>query len=73
MRDKDYEVYEFIAEFIKKHGYSPSTREIRDGTSLTSTSTVNHSRDMLVKERWIDFTPRTARSITLREERKEHE
>lgn len=36
-------VYNFIVEFIKKNGYSPSVREICMGTGLKSTSSVyNH-------------------------------
>lgn len=33
-------VYNFIVEFIKKNGYSPSVREICVGTDLSSTASV---------------------------------
>lgn len=40
-------VYDFIVEFITQNGYSPSMREISEGTGLMSTSTVRDHLKML--------------------------
>ena len=39
MKSKD-KVYEYIIEYMKEHQYSPSVRDICEGTGLKSTSTV---------------------------------
>lgn len=38
---KRQEIYFFIVDYIKEHGYAPSYREIGEGVNLKSTSTVN--------------------------------
>lgn len=38
MRQK---IYDFIVQYITKHGYSPTVREIGAGVGLQSTSTVH--------------------------------
>lgn len=40
-------IYSFIVEFITTHGYSPSFKEIADGTGIKSTSTVKEQLFML--------------------------
>lgn len=40
-------VYDFIVKFITSNGYSPSMREISEGTGLMSTSTVREHLKML--------------------------
>ena len=42
-------IYDFIIGFITKNGYSPSIREICNGTNIKSTSTVH--RQLLVLEK----------------------
>ena len=39
MKSKD-KVYEYIIKYMEEHQYSPSIREICEGTGLKSTSTV---------------------------------
>lgn len=59
-------VYNFIVEFIKKNGYSPSVREICVGTDLKSTSSVySHliTLKMLGKIEMKENTPRTIRLV----------
>ena len=34
-------ILEVIVQYIQKHGYSPTTREIGDGVGLKSTATVH--------------------------------
>lgn len=40
-------VYDFIVKFITNNGYSPSMREISEGTGLMSTATVREHLKML--------------------------
>jgi len=40
-------IYYFIVRYVKKHGYSPTIREIGDGVYLSSSSSVhNHLKRM---------------------------
>lgn len=55
-------IYGFIVEFITTNGYSPSLREIAEGTGIKSTSTVKEQLYMLErlgKIRTQEFKPRT--------------
>ena len=38
---KRQEIYFFIIDYIKEHGYAPTIREIGEATQLKSTSTVH--------------------------------
>lgn len=40
-------VYDYIVKFITNNGYSPSMREISEGTGLMSTATVREHLKML--------------------------
>lgn len=41
-------IYDFVVDYIKKHGYPPTVREIGEGVYLTSTSSVHsHLLQML--------------------------
>ena len=40
-------IYDYIVNFITENGYSPSMREISEGTGLMSTSTVREHLKML--------------------------
>lgn len=55
-------IYGFIVEFITTNGYSPSFREIADGTGIKAISTVRDQLYMLEKLGKIhtqEFKPRT--------------
>lgn len=65
LRPSTRKTYEYICEFIRERGYSPSTREIRDGVPLSSTSVSVYHRDQLVKAGLIGYTQDRARSIEL--------
>ena len=55
-------IYGFIVKFITTNGYSPSIREIADGTGIASTSTVKNQLYMLERLGKIhtqEFKPRT--------------
>lgn len=58
-------VYHFLVDFIAENGYSPSVREICEGTDLKSTSSVyNH---LLTLERMgkIHIEPKKTRAISI--------
>ena len=55
-------IYGFIVDFITTHGYSPSLREIAEGTGIKSISTVRDQLYMLEELGKIhtqEFKPRT--------------
>lgn len=55
-------VYDFIVDFITTNGYSPSFREISEGTGIKSTLTVREQLYMLEQLGKIhtqEFKPRT--------------
>lgn len=55
-------IYDFIVDFIITNGYSPSLREIADGTGMKSISSVKDQLYMLKRLGKIhtqDFKPRT--------------
>lgn len=58
-------VYNFLVEFIKKNGYSPSIREICAGTYLGSTASVYHHLVTLKLMGVIDMKENVTRSIRL--------
>lgn len=58
-------VYNFLVEFIKKNGYSPSIREICAGTYLSSTASVYNHLLTLEDEGKIKMKGNAARSIRL--------
>lgn len=58
-------VYNFIVEFIKKNGYSPSVREICIGTNLRSTSSVCNHLLKLKMMGEIDMRENTPRTISV--------
>lgn len=59
-------VYEFLVKFITENLYSPSIREICDGTYLSSTSSVYDHLLTLKKEGRIEvkeYCPRTIKLV----------
>ena len=65
LRPSTQKTYRFIVDYITEKGYSPSTRDIRDGVPLSSTSVAVYHRDQLVKHRLLGYTQDRARSIEL--------
>ena len=58
-------VYNFLVDFIKENGYSPSIKEICVGTNLSSKSSVHDYLVMLKMMGKIDMKENTPRSIRL--------
>lgn len=60
---KQKELLAFVESFIGEHGYSPSYREIMDGTGYTSVATVALHVNNLIKRGHLQKRDRSARSL----------
>jgi sulfur relay (sulfurtransferase) DsrC/TusE family protein len=60
---KQKELLTFIEDFITEHGYSPSYREIMQGTGHTSVATVSLHVNNLIKRGHLAKRNRSARSL----------
>ena len=60
---KQLELLDFISDFINKHGYSPSYREIMAGLNYTSVATVALHVNSLIKRGHLLKRDRSARSL----------
>jgi hypothetical protein len=60
---KQKELLTFIEDFITAHGYSPSYREIMQGTGHTSVATVSLHVNNLIKRGHLAKRDRSARSL----------
>lgn len=60
---KQKELLTFIEDFIAAHGYSPSYREIMNGTGHTSVATVSLHINNLIKRGHLQKRDRSARSL----------
>ena len=58
-------VYEFIVDFITSNGFSPSMREIANGTGIKSTATVHEHLFMLEQMGMIRTQGRKSRTISV--------
>ncbi len=62
---KQKELLTFIEGFIAEHGYSPSYREIMQGTNHTSVATVSLHVNSLIKRGHLRKRDRSARSLEI--------
>lgn len=62
---KQKQLLTFIEDFIAAHGYSPSYREIMQGTGHTSVATVSLHVNNLIKRGHLAKRDRSARSLEL--------
>ena len=65
-RDKRRQILEFIKNYIKENGYSPSFRDIASGCSLSSTSVVAYYLDSLEEQGLVkreEFRSRSFRTV----------
>jgi DNA-binding transcriptional regulator YhcF (GntR family) len=65
LSERQQAVLTFIAEFIIKHKYAPSNREIGVGVSLSSPSTVQHHLDELRDKGFITWRKGEVRTIQI--------
>src|SRR5438093_8439640 len=59
------QVYDYISEFVRKHGYSPSFEEIGKGLKLSSLATVHKHISNLEKKGLLKRDYNRSRSIEL--------
>jgi len=62
---KQREILTFIGDFIAKHGYSPSYREIMSGLNYSSVATVSLHVNSLIKRGHLKKRDHSARSIEI--------
>ena len=60
---KQAQVYEFVANYVDAHGFSPSYRDICAGLGLSSVSAVAEHVENLVNLGALKKTPGSARSL----------
>lgn len=65
---KQQQVFEFIREFIGKHRYAPSFRDISGHFSLRSLASVTKYVHVLHKKGYLSFDQRSARSLQVVED-----
>lgn len=58
-------VYEYLIEYIKKHGYAPSVREIAEGVGLRSSSSAYNHLSKLEEEGKIEMRGNSSRAIKI--------
>ena len=63
--DTEQEVYDFICDYMRRHGSSPTLREIRDGCFMSIPNVIRYL-DRLEAHGRIARRPGKARGITLR-------
>lgn len=56
-------ILEFIREYYEQNGIGPTSREIADGCSLSSTSVVAYHMDILEKSGHVERIPNISRGI----------
>lgn len=62
---KQYEIYDYITQFISEHGYAPSFREIKRGLSYSSIGSVAYHVDKLIALSMIRKVDNSARSLEI--------
>lgn len=65
LTERQREIYLFILHYQENHGYSPSIRDICKGVFLSQPSVTRHI-DNLIKLGYIEYTPKVARSIVIK-------
>lgn len=61
MREQD--LLEFIIDFVKDNGYSPTYQEMKDGIHTHSTQHISYMLDKLEYYNYIKITPNKSRTI----------
>jgi repressor LexA len=65
LSDKQRKIIEFIGEFIRKHSYPPSVREVLKGGGISSTSVVAYNLNLLERQGYIARDKEISRGIRL--------
>lgn len=62
---KQQNILTFIEDFVQKHGYSPSIRDIQSGLEISSTSVVAYNLNILRNKGKLNRDSKVSRGITL--------
>lgn len=63
MGKRQRQIYDFIKEFLRKHNYPPTIREIASAVGLNSSSTVHSHLNAMREKGYIDFIASRPRTI----------
>lgn len=63
---KQRSILAFINEFIERHGYSPSVREVAENCDINSSTVAQYHLNILEREGYINRSRKVFRSIALR-------
>ena len=63
MKATDEQIVTFISDYIERHGYSPSFRDIGKAADIRSPSTVKYRLENLRAKKLIKYDDGIARSI----------
>ena len=62
---RQFEILEFINQYISSNGYPPTIREIGRGVNLSSSSTIHFHLNKLEKLKYIERESGKTRAITV--------
>lgn len=65
LTDREQEVYNFILEYTKKYGYSPTLREIGEALYITGTNAVHRHILGLKEKGYITYVPKKSRTLVI--------
>ena len=65
LNERQQRLLEFIADFITRHGYPPTIREIMQHTDFTSTSVVSYNVNRLVENGYLEKEEKVSRGLRL--------
>lgn len=63
---REKEIFDFICEYWRENGYSPSMRDICKGCFLSSPNSAFLYVDILKQKGFVDYRPHTPRTITIK-------
>jgi repressor LexA len=69
---KQRELYDYIAEYIRRHGKGPSYDEMLHATGLKSKSGISRMVNCLRERGWIGHMPHRSRSVYILPRMQEH-
>jgi repressor LexA len=65
LSDRQRNILRFMENYVDRHGYPPTIREIGNATGINSTSVVNYNLNKLMQAGYVERTNRASRGIRL--------
>ena len=66
MTVREKQLYDFLCDYIKQHGYSPTIKEMCNGLHTKSVSHVRMMLEHLRSEKKINYVAGATRTITIK-------